>query len=204
MQRTALIDYNMGNLGSVAKALESVGAQVEVITSGRELAGFERCVLPGVGHFGDGMENLKSRGFDRAIQDYLAAGTGRFLGICLGMQMLLEGSDEAPGVPGLGVARGRVLRFPAGREKVPHMGWNSIRPRAGETLFEGLPEPGYFYFVHSYYVPVEEGLTLAEGEYILPFSAAIGRGRWAAVQFHPEKSQRAGLGLLRNFLGEGA
>ncbi len=195
----ALLDYNMGNLGSVRKALETVGARVELVESARELGNFNCCILPGVGNFGDGMENLRSRGFDRAIPELLNRG-GAFFGVCLGMQMLLEASDEAPGVAGLGLFPGRVVRFPEGREKVPHMGWNSVRFRPECPLGEGLPPESFFYFVHSYYVPVSERYTVAECEYIVPFSACIGRGRCFAAQFHPEKSQRAGLRLLTNFL----
>ena len=196
---TALIDYNMGNLGSVAKALEFVGASARVVASGQELRGFDCCMLPGVGNFGDGMENLRQRGFDRAIRDFVGSG-GFLLGICLGMQMLFEESEEAPGVAGLGVFPGKVLRFPAGREKVPHMGWNSLTPAPDCPLFDGIGEDSFFYFVHSYYVPVDPAWTAATCEYILPFSAAVGSGRWFATQFHPEKSQRLGLRLLRNFL----
>ncbi len=195
----ALLDYNMGNLGSVRKALETVGARVELVESARELGKFNCCILPGVGNFGDGMENLRSRGFDRAIPELLNRG-GAFFGVCLGMQMLLEASDEAPGVAGLGLFPGRVVRFPEGREKVPHMGWNSVRFRPECPLGEGLPPESFFYFVHSYYVPVSERYTVAECEYIVPFSACIGRGRCFAAQFHPEKSQRAGLRLLTSFL----
>ena len=123
-----------------------------------------------------------------------------FFGICLGMQMLLEESEEAPGVRGLGVFPGKVTRFPAVGLKVPQIGWNSARFRPGCKLAEGLPQDCYFYFVHSFYVPVNERFTLAESEYITPFSAVIGSGRWLAAQFHPEKSQRAGLRLLENYL----
>ena len=131
----ALIDYNMGNLGSVAKALEFVGASARVVADGRKLNGFDCCILPGVGNFGDGMENLRQRGFDRAIREFVASG-GYLLGICLGMQMLFEESEEAPGVAGLGVFPGKVLRFPDGVEKVPHMGWNSLSPTPGCPLFD--------------------------------------------------------------------
>ena len=195
----ALLDYNMGNLGSVRKALEFVGAGVELVESARELRKFNCCILPGVGNFGDGMANLCSRGFDRAIPELLNRG-GYFFGVCLGMQMLLEARDEAPGVAGLGLLPGRVLRFPEGKEKVPHMGWNSVRFRPGCPLGDGLSEESFFYFVHSYYVPVSKPYTVAECEYIVPFSACIGKGRCFAAQFHPEKSQRAGLRLLTSFL----
>ena len=152
-----------------------------------------------VGNFGDGMENLKQRGFDRAIPEFLARG-GYFFGVCLGMQMLLESSEEAPGAAGLGIFPGAVVRFPAGREKVPHMGWNSVSFRPDSPLGAGMPEGSCFYFVHSYYVPVNAAFTAAASEYIVPFSACIGSGRCFAAQFHPEKSQRCGLRLLANFL----
>ena len=125
----ALLDYNMGNLGSVRKALEFVGAGVEVVESGAGLAKFGCCILPGVGNFGDGMENLKQRGFDRAIPEFLARG-GYFFGVCLGMQMLLESSEEAPGAAGLGIFPGAVVRFPAGRRSRT---WAGIRCRSGRT-----------------------------------------------------------------------
>lgn len=195
----ALLDYNMGNLGSVRKALEFVGAKVEMVETGAELAKFDCCILPGVGNFGDGMENLKLRGFDRAIPELLARG-GYFFGVCLGMQMLLEASEEAPGVAGLGIFPGKVIRFPEGRGKVPHMGWNSVSFRPDCPLGEGIPEDSYFYFVHSYYAPVDPAYTAASCEYIVPFSACLGGGRCFAAQFHPEKSQRAGLRLWTNFL----
>ncbi len=195
----ALIDYNMGNLGSVAKALAFVGAQVEVVSRSSELSNFKACLLPGVGNFGDGMENLKSRGFDRAIPEFVKNG-GWFLGICLGMQMLLEESEEAPGIPGLGIFPGKVTRFPAGSLKIPQIGWNSSRFRPDCPFAQGIPEDCYFYFVHSYYVPIDERFTLAQSQYITPFSAVIGSGHWLATQFHPEKSQRAGMLLLKNFL----
>ena len=197
----ALIDYNMGNLGSVHKALEAAGGDVRVITSPAELRGCRGCLLPGVGNFGDGMENLRSSGFDRALPAFVAEG-GFFLGICLGMQMLLESSEEAPGVGGMGVLPGAVRKFPATGAKVPHMGWNSVRFEPGCPLRpreEKTDEP-FFYFVHSFYVPVNPDYTAGTCEYILPFSAALHRGRWFATQFHPEKSQRAGLALLKNFI----
>ena len=195
----ALIDYNMGNLKSVEKALEFIGAKVRIAEKPRDLAGCSSCTLPGVGNFGDGMENLRSSGFDRALPEFISGG-GFFFGICLGMQMLLESSEEAPGVPGLGVFPGRVMRFPAGTDKVPHMGWNSVRFRPGTPMGAGEPKEEFYYFVHSFYVPLHPEWTAAECEYILPFSAAIGSGHWFATQFHPEKSQKAGLRLLRRFL----
>lgn len=204
----ALIDYNMGNLGSVCKALEQTGAAVRVIAEPAGLDGCPGCVLPGVGNFGDGMENLRRSGFDRALKRFAANG-GLVFGICLGMQMLLEASEEAPGVAGMGVLPGTVRRFPSGTAKVPHMGWNSVRFAADSPL-RPAPETAeeYFYFVHTYYVPPRPEYTDGVCEYILPFAAALRSGNWFATQFHPEKSQRAGLKLLRNFAalaaGDGA
>ena len=196
----ALIDYNMGNLGSVAKALEFVGASARVVADGRKLNGFDCCILPGVGNFGDGMENLRQRGFDRAIREFVASG-GYLLGICLGMQMLFEESEEAPGVAGLGVFPGKVLRFPDGEEKVPHMGWNSLSPTPGCPLFDGIGDGSFFYFVHSYYPqPEDESLAAAFCTYGVRFAAAIRRGNLVATQFHPEKSQKLGVKLLENFV----
>ena len=194
----ALLDYNMGNLGSVRKALETVGAKVERVESGAELAKFNCCILPGVGNFGDGMENVRSRGFGKAIHELLGRG-GFAFGVCLGMQMLLEASEEAPGVPGIGLFPGTVVKFPEGSQKVPHMGWNSISFKPGCPVGDGIPDESYFYFVHSYYVRVAD-YTAATCEYIVPFSACLGRGRCFAAQFHPEKSQRNGLRMLTNFL----
>lgn len=195
----ALIDYNMGNLGSVAKALTFAGAEVRVVADASELRSFDRCILPGVGNFGDGMENLRSRGFDKALPEFVAAG-GRCLGICLGMQMMLESSEEAPGVAGLGIFPGGCAKFPVGSEKIPQIGWNSTEFVQGAPIAEGLGQEPFFYFVHSYYVPVNPAYTVAVSHYILPFSAVIGGGGWIAAQFHPEKSQKAGIRLLRNFL----
>ena len=196
----ALIDYNMGNLGSVHKALETAGGDVRVITSPAELRGYRGCLLPGVGNFGDGMENLRTSGFDRELPKFVAAG-GFFLGICLGMQMLLESSEEAPGVAGMGVLPGAVRKFPATGAKVPHMGWNSVHFNSNCPLRLSAEEKDpFFYFVHSFYVPVDPEYTAGSCDYILPFSAALHRGRWFATQFHPEKSQRAGLALLKNFI----
>lgn len=195
----ALIDYNMGNLGSVSKALAFLGAKFEVLENAAALDSFDGCILPGVGCFGDGMEALRSRGFDAALPRFIASGKP-FLGICLGMQMLLEASEESPGVRGLGIFRGTVKKFRSETLKVPHMGWNAVEFVPGTPLAEDLTDGAFFYFVHSYFVSAELPQCVAKCEYIRPFAAAIGEKNCFAVQFHPEKSQRPGLTLLKNFL----
>lgn len=200
----ALIDYNMGNLGSVLKALEHVGGDVRIIENPAELSSFSGCLLPGVGNFGDGMEELNSRGFVEPLKAFVRSGKP-FTGICLGMQMLLDSSEEAPGVAGLGIIPGEVLRFPAGSEKIPHMGWNSVRKLRKNPGAESISDGDYFYFVHSYYVrPRNPEDAVLECDYILPFAAAIGRGNLFATQFHPEKSQDNGLKLLEQFVRRSA
>lgn len=200
MPEIALIDYKMGNLSSVAKALEAAGAAVRLVSAPEETGAADALVLPGVGNFGDGMAQLTACGWADPIRAWVGADKP-FLGICLGMQMLLESSAEAPGVAGLGIIAGTVPRFPEGREKVPHMGWNTIAPDPRCPYFAGLPAEAYFYFVHSYYVkPAESAFVAARTEYILPFASALWRGRLLATQFHPEKSQSNGLRLLRNFV----
>ncbi|MDD5728052.1 MAG: imidazole glycerol phosphate synthase subunit HisH [Victivallales bacterium] len=196
----ALIDYNMGNLLSVSKALESVGGDIRVVDKAAELAGFAAVILPGVGHFGDGMENLRSLGFEKPLRDAVAAGKP-VLGICMGMQMLLESSEEAPGVSGLGLFRGKVLRFPQCGEKVPHMGWNSVSMENPHPLLRGIPDNSYFYFIHSYYAaPEAPECILGSCEYIKRFTAIIGKAKLCGTQFHPEKSQQYGLAILKNFV----
>ena len=195
----ALIDYDMGNLGSVAKALTSLGAKFRMAANGGGLSGADCAILPGVGNFGDGMESLRARGFDTALREFLDRG-GWLLGICLGMQMMLEASDEAPGEVGLGFFPGRVRKFDASRGKVPQIGWNSVRFVPGHPLAAGLPEQSWFYFVHSYFVEAGHPAAIGTTEYLKPFTSAIGQGRCFATQFHPEKSQRSGMLLLRNFL----
>ena len=196
----ALIDYEMGNLLSVSKALEFTGAEVRIVKAPAEAEKASGVLLPGVGSFGDGMFHLNRSGFTEFVKDWIAADKP-FLGICLGMQMLMESSEEAPGVPGLGIFRGTVRRFPSGKEKVPHIGWNSVHLHGDARVLEGISDGAYFYFVHSYYVKADDpSLTAAETDYILPFTSAIVRGNTAATQFHPEKSQDAGLRLFKNFV----
>jgi len=195
-----IIDYAIGNLRSVAKALEHLGFANEISGDPDTIQRAERLILPGVGAFGDAMEELNRRGLAPAIKRAVAAGRP-MLGICLGMQVLMETSEEAPGVAGLGLLRGTVRRFQT-TLKVPHMGWNRVRRTSDAPLFDGLTDEDYFYFVHSYYVdPLREELDAVAGrtEYGLDFPSVLWRGNLVATQFHPEKSQTRGLAMLRNF-----
>ena len=196
----ALIDYNMGNLLSVSKALEAVGGDIRLVDNASELDKFDSIILPGVGHFGDGMENLRSRGFEKPVKDAVKAGKP-LLGICLGMQMMLESSEEAPGVEGLGLFKGKVLRFPQVGEKVPHMGWNNVNIENNHPIMNNVPDESFFYFVHSFYVAVEDpACTIGSCNYINDFTAIIGKDKVCGTQFHPEKSQKYGLQILENFV----
>jgi glutamine amidotransferase len=196
----ALIDYNMGNLLSVSKALEYVGGDIRIIDTPADIAMADAVILPGVGNFGDGMEHLRARGFEQPVIDAVNSGKP-FLGICLGMQMLLDASEEAPGVKGLGIIKGKVIRFPENIEKVPHMGWNSVRIDQQCKILDGVADESYFYFVHSYYAcPESADAVIGSCEYINRFAAIIGGNNIFATQFHPEKSQNAGLQILKNFV----
>ena len=202
--KIALIDYGAGNLRSVANALNAIGVTPQLAEAPAALAGATHLVLPGVGSFGDCMGQLTARGLAEPIREWVAAGKP-FLGICLGYQLLFESSEESPGVAGLGLVRGSVRRFEAKPGlKIPHMGWNSVVPRRPEAgHWAGLGDEPYFYYVHSYFpVPADDSVTAAETEYGgTTFAAAIELPNLLACQFHPEKSQDAGLRLLRNFLG---
>ena len=195
----AVIDYDAGNTLSVTRALEKAGARVDLTPDPERVARAEAVVLPGVGAFGDCVRKLEERGMDEACREAIAAGKP-FLGVCVGLQVLFEGSEESPGIEGLGVLPGMVVRFEVGDLKVPHMGWNQLDVAREHPLFEGLDGEA-FYFVHSYYPdPAERGDVLGTAEYGARFCAAAGRENLAAVQFHPEKSSRAGLELYENFL----
>ncbi len=195
-----LIDYNMGNLLSVRRALEAAGAGVFICRAPEDFERADGILLPGVGNFGDGARQLRELGFAGPVGDWCRADRP-FLGICLGMQLLFDGGEEAPEEAGLGIIPGRVPRFPAGVEKVPHMGWNRVRHLRPSPLTAGIADGEYFYFVHSYHVrPGDPAWTVAECDYITPFAAAVGQGRIAATQFHPEKSQDAGRRILENFI----
>ena len=199
MMKIAIIDYGMGNLHSAAKALEKVGAQVAVTRDPERVRQADKVVLPGVGAFGDCMKNLNERGLAPVIHEVIAAGKP-FLGICVGLQMLFEGSEEDPGVAGLGIFKGLVRKIVAPGLKIPHMGWNNLEYRTSSSLFQGLPPAAYVYFVHSYHaVPTDESCITAVTDYGGQVTAAVGRGLVQAVQFHPEKSSAVGLKILANF-----
>ncbi len=203
-----LVDYGIGNLRSVQKALEAAGGDVVVGSTPAAVAAAEKILLPGVGAFGDGMEGLHARGLVAPLQEAAQRGVP-LLGICLGMQLLFEGSEEAPGVPGLGLLPGEVRRFPDGlrddagsRLKIPHTGWNQIWPQRDHPLLHGLVAGAYAYFNHAYYcAPANPADVLAETDYGLRYASVVGRGALLGVQFHPEKSQAVGLQILRKFVG---
>lgn len=196
-----LIDYGSGNLRSVGKALEHVGASVRLVAGVADLSGVDAMVLPGVGAFGDCVRQLHERGLWEAAGDWVR-NARPFFGICLGYQMLFESSEESAGVPGLGIFAGKVRKFDEAQGlKVPHMGWNSLQLSGGKSAWAGLPSEPHVYFVHSYRpVPADESLVSAWCEYGGRFAAAISKGNLTATQFHPEKSQDVGLRILENFV----
>jgi glutamine amidotransferase len=195
-----LVDYGMGNRRSVEKALAHVGAAVRVSCDPDVLRAASGLVVPGVGAFPEAMERLRALGLAELIRERVAAGTP-VLGICLGMQLAFDGSEEMGGADGLGIIPGRVRRLHADGLKLPHIGWSEVRLRTeGEPLLAGLPELSAFYHVHSFApVPDSEAVVLGRAEYGAPFVTAVRRGSFAGVQFHPEKSSAAGLRLLSNF-----
>ena len=196
----AIIDYDARNLKSVEKALQSLGEDVLVTRDRQELLSADKVILPGVGNFGDAMEKLEGFGLVNVIQDVIRQGKP-FLGICLGLQLLFERSEEAPGVKGLGILKGEILRIPDGDGlKVPHIGWNSLKLQNQGRLFAGLEEEPYVYFVHSYYLKAADPqIVKAVTEYGVPIDASVEQGNVYACQFHPEKSSRTGLAILKNF-----
>lgn len=196
----AIIDYGMGNLRSVQKAFEKIGHSALITNEPDRLAAADKVVLPGVGAFADAMAELQRRDLVPAVRDAIEAGKP-FLGICLGLQLLFDVSYEDGEHAGLGIIPGQVVRFDVPPEyKVPHMGWNQIRPRGQVPLLAGLPSEPYVYFVHSYYVvPQSPEVVATETDYPTPFTSMIHRDNLFATQFHPEKSQADGLRMLRNF-----
>lgn len=198
----AIVDYGMGNLRSVSKAFQSQGFPVSVTNNSADIEGASGLVLPGVGAFGDCVKHLGEFGLIDPIKDYIASGRP-FLGICLGLQVLFEESEESPGAQGLGILKGKVVRFPRFEKehlKVPHMGWNQIDIKKDVPVLEGIPNDSWFYFVHSYYAaPEDEGVIAVTSRYGFDFTAAVATENIFACQFHPEKSSALGLGILGNF-----
>jgi glutamine amidotransferase len=200
----AIIDSGIANLGSVRRALGELGAEAVVADSPNELRGAERLILPGVGSFSDGMATLRDRGWAEAIRHEVVDNGKRMLGICLGMHLLAAEGSEGGDIAGLGLIPGRVMRLDAMgcQERIPHVGWNEIRPvQAEHKLVSGIPDGTDFYFVHSYaFAPDERADVVAEFDYGVPLVAAIAHGTVWGTQFHPEKSSKAGFRILRNFL----
>ncbi len=197
----AIIDYDAGNIKSVEKALLALGEEVIVTSDARQILEADGVILPGVGAFGDAMKKLKDYGLVEVIHQVVEKKTP-FLGICLGLQLLFESSEESPGVKGLGILEGQIVRIPDGEGiKVPHIGWNSLTYPNKGRLFEGIAENSYVYFVHSYYLRAkEESIVTAATEYGTYIHASVEKDNVFACQFHPEKSSDVGLTILKNFI----
>ncbi len=196
----AIIDYDAGNIKSVEKAVISLGETAVITGNKEEILNADRVILPGVGAFGDAMEKIRSYGLEEVINEVVRREIP-FLGICLGLQLLFESSEESPGVQGLGILKGKILRIPDNGLKVPHIGWNSLSfPNKGR-LFEGIEEGAYVYFVHSYYLQAQEPeIVVATTDYATHIHAAVEKGNVFACQFHPEKSSEVGLQILKRFV----
>lgn len=196
----AIIDYNAGNLKSVEKALISLGEQCVITRDRQEILSADRVILPGVGAFGDAMGQLKKYELDKVIHEVCHAGIP-FLGICLGLQLLFDGSDESSGVEGLHILEGDILRIPDKKGlKIPHIGWNSLELINDGRLFKGMSQNPYVYFVHSYYLKAkDEGIVKAVTDYSTTIHASVEKDNIFACQFHPEKSSAVGLQILKNF-----
>ncbi len=196
----AIIDYGAGNLQSVKKALDFIGAE-SVITDNPEIINAsEKILLPGVGSFGDAMNSMSKKGLVETVKQNALSGKP-FLGICLGLQLLFEESEESPGVKGLGIFKGKIKKFPSDMGlKIPHIGWNSLEILKNDTIFKDVPQNSYVYFVHSYYLHAHEENDVATvTNYGIDFHSAVGKDNIFATQFHPEKSGEVGLQILRNF-----
>ncbi len=199
---TAIIDYDAGNIKSVEKACSYLGVEAKITRDKEELLAADHVILPGVGSFGDAMEKIRGYGLEPVIREICEKKTP-FLGICLGLQLLFEDSEESPGVKGLGLLKGHIKRIPdAEGYTVPQIGWNNLSVKPGRKLFAGLPANPYVYFVHSYYLTCEDPEDCAATtDYVVNVHAAVERGNIFACQFHPEKSSEVGLTILKNFLG---
>jgi len=200
MAKIVIVDYGVGNFRNVQKAFQAVGADAEITDSIAAIAGAEALVLPGVGAFGDAISNLKQRGLDQPV--LAAAQSGKpLLGICVGLQLLFDESEEMGRHTGLGILRGSIVRFPPGLT-VPHMGWNQIEPQQNHPLLKGLVSGDFAYFAHSYHaIPTNTSDIVAFTCYGHAFASVVARENICAIQFHPEKSQQVGLQILKNFVG---
>ncbi|MBP5266861.1 MAG: imidazole glycerol phosphate synthase subunit HisH [Lachnospiraceae bacterium] len=196
----AIIDYDAGNIKSVEKALDYLGQETCVTRDPKEILAADRVILPGVGSFGDAMSHLQQYQLDTVIREVASSGKP-FLGICLGLQLLFDGSDETPGVEGLGILKGHIHRIPdADGLKVPHIGWNSLHLSNDGRLFRGILEQSFVYYVHSYYLQAEDpSIVTATSEYGVTIHGSVESGNVFACQFHPEKSGTVGLAILKNF-----
>lgn len=197
----AILDYDAGNIKSVEKAVQLLGQEVTITRDRREVLNADKVILPGVGAFGDAMGKIRQYGLYEVIHEVVEQGTP-FLGICLGLQLLFERSEESQGVEGLGILKGEILRIPETPGlKIPHMGWNSLEIRNNGRLFKNLPGESYVYFVHSYYLrAADEKIVTAVTEYGTQIHASVEQGNVFACQFHPEKSSDAGIQILKNFV----
>ena len=196
----AIIDYDAGNIKSVEKSLNYLGEEAIITRDHDEIVNSDKVILPGVGAFADAMEKIRHYGLEETIHEVVEKNIP-FLGICLGLQLMFESSDEGPGVKGLGLLPGKILRIPkSGDLKIPHMGWNNIKVKEGSRLFKGLPDNPYVYFVHSYYLQAEDPqIVKAVTEYSTTIHASVEKDNVFACQFHPEKSSKYGLKILKNF-----
>ena len=196
----AIIDYGAGNLQSVKKAFDFIGAESVITDNPETINACDKILLPGVGSFGDAMDSMTQKGLVETVKQNAVSGKP-FLGICLGLQLLFEESEESPGVNGLGIFKGKIKKFsPDMGLEIPHIGWNSLEIRQKDTLFKGIPENSYVYFVHSYYLHAEDENEIATvTNYGIDFHSAVGKENIFATQFHPEKSGDVGLQILRNF-----
>lgn len=196
----AIIDYGAGNLQSVKKALDFIGAESIITDNPSEIEKCDKILLPGVGSFGDAMESMKKKNLVEPVKQNALSGKP-FLGICLGLQLLFESSEESEGVCGLGILKGKVKKFPDNMGlKIPHIGWNSVDIKQNDAVFKDIPDHSYVYFVHSYYLEAEnENEVAAVTHYGIDFHSAVGKNNMFAVQFHPEKSGDVGLRILKNF-----
>ena len=196
----AIIDYGAGNLQSVKKALDFIGAENVITNDPKTILSADKILLPGVGSFGDAMDSMAKSGLVEIVKECALSGK-TFLGICLGLQLLFEESEESPGVKGLGIFKGKIKRFPNDIGlKIPHIGWNSLEIKQKDGIFKDIPENAYVYFVHSYYLHAEDENDIATiTNYGIDFHSAVGKNNVFATQFHPEKSGDVGLQILRNF-----